>query len=537
MGVETSPHRPVIAASWLRSDRAGLRPDAHPDPEIGAIEAADALLDAARPVLARAATALSGSNTALLLVDHRSRLVSRVTADLTLERRLEGLGAIAGAAFGEGEMGTTALGTPLEVRGDVAINGAEHYLEQFRTLSCFGRPIIHPATRRLAGVICMAEIADRINPLSIPLVRGLVDDISGRLLDRSHASHRAVIAAYQRAARRRDVAVAAIGDDLQLTNAAAAQLLAPGDFGTLRLLLADGAPRTATLTLVSGVVADVAVSRPDGAPHAAVFRLRPRPDGPSAPVIAPRPATAPTVAVSGEPGTGRSTRALTCVAEDAHTVLDVAGAILAGREPDVPALLRACREAGRGLVVDGADLLDERSARLLHAAVAAPAGPGVSVVVVTGPAESLSPAVGALVACCRRRIVLPPLRERATEIASLGHGIVAAVDPRLELGADAADALLSQEWPGNLAELSMVLTEAAGAVLARGGRTVTAADLPAEYRGSTRAARLRGMEQAERQAILAALAAADGNKSRAATALGISRTTLYARIRALGIRG
>lgn len=536
--METSPHRPVIAASWLRSDRAGLRPDAHPDPEIGAIEAADTLLDAARPVLARAATALSGSNTALLLVDHRSRLVSRVTADLTLERRLEGLGAIAGAGFGEEEMGTTALGTPLEVRGDVAINGAEHYLEQFRTLSCFGRPIIHPATRRLAGVICMAEIADRINPLSIPLVRGLVDDISGRLLDRSHASHRAVIAAYQRLARRRDVAVAAIGDDLQLTNAAAAQLLAPGDFGTLRLLLADGAPRTAVLTLVSGVVADVVVSRPDGAPHAAVFRLRPRPGGPSAPVIAPRPATAPTVAVSGEPGTGRSTRALTCVAEDAHTVLDVAGAILAGREPDVPAVLRACREAGRGLVVDGADLLDERSARLLHAAVANPAaGPAVSIVVVTGPAESLSPAVGALVACCRRRIVLPPLRERTTEIASLGQGLVAAVDPHLELGADAADALLSQEWPGNLAELSMVLTEAADAALARGGRTVTAEDLPAEYRGSTRAARLRGMEQAERQAILAALASADGNKSRAAAELGISRTTLYARIRALGIRG
>ncbi|CAM3688234.1 helix-turn-helix domain-containing protein [Tsukamurella ocularis] len=529
----------MIAASWLRSDRAGLRPDAHPDPEIGAIEAADTLLDAARPVLARAATALSGSNTALLLVDHRSRLVSRVTADLTLERRLEGLGAIAGAAFGEEEMGTTALGTPLEVRGDVAINGAEHYLEQFRTLSCFGRPIIHPATRRLAGVICMAEIADRINPLSIPLVRGLVEDISGRLLDRSHASHRAVIAAYQRAARRRDVAVAALGDDLQLTNAAAAQLLAPGDFGTLRLLLADGAPRTTTVTLVSGIAADVAVSRPDGAPHAAVFRLRPRADGPAAPVVVPRSAavTAPTVAVSGEPGTGRSTRALSCVAEDAHTVLDVAGAILAGREPDVPALLRACREAGRGLVVDGADLLDERSARLLHAAVGAPAGPGVSVVVVTGPAESLSPAVAALVARCRRRVVLAPLRERATEIASLGQGLVAAVHPRLDLGADAADALLSQEWPGNLSELSMVLTEAADAVLARGGRTVTTADLPAEYRGSTRAARLRGMEQAERRAILAALASADGNKSRAATALGISRTTLYARIRALGIQG
>jgi transcriptional regulator of acetoin/glycerol metabolism len=46
-----------------------------------------------------------------------------------------------------------------------------------------------------------------------------------------------------------------------------------------------------------------------------------------------------------------------------------------------------------------------------------------------------------------------------------------------------------------------------------------------------------GLEQAERQAIVAALAAAEGNKSTAATALGISRTTLYARIRALGIIG
>ncbi|GAA1095168.1 helix-turn-helix domain-containing protein [Tsukamurella spumae] len=255
-------------------------------------------------------------------------------------------------------------------------------------------------------------------------------------------------------------------------------------------------------------------------------------------MAAPRVATAPTVAVSGEPGTGRSTRALTCVVEDAHVVLDVAGTILAGREPDVPAVLRACREACRGLVVDGADLLDERSARLLHAAVANPGpGPAVSIVVVTGPAETLSPAVAALVACCRRRIVMPPLRERTTEMAALGQGLVAAIDPRLELGADAADALLSQEWPGNLTELSMVLTEAAGVVLARAGRILTAADLPAEYRGSTRAARLRGMEQAERQAILAALASAAGNKSRAATELGISRTTLYARIRALGISG
>lgn len=42
-------------------------------------------------------------------------------------------------------------------------------------------------------------------------------------------------------------------------------------------------------------------------------------------------------------------------------------------------------------------------------------------------------------------------------------------------------------------------------------------------------------EQSERGAIVAALAEADGNKSRAADILGIGRTTLYRKMRALKI--
>ena len=175
--------------------------------------------------------------------------------------------------------------------------------------------------------------------------------------------------------------------------------------------------------------------------------------------------------------------------------------------------------------------------RLLHAAVSGAAGgaPSPSIVVVTDPVESLSPSLAALVACCGRRIALPPLRRRGTEIAALGQQFLDAQEGDPVLGADAADALVAQQWPGNLTELSVVVARAAAAARARGARTVTVVDLPSGYRGSTRATRLRGMEQAERQAIEAALTAAGGNKSRAAEALGISRTTLYARIRALGI--
>lgn len=48
-------------------------------------------------------------------------------------------------------------------------------------------------------------------------------------------------------------------------------------------------------------------------------------------------------------------------------------------------------------------------------------------------------------------------------------------------------------------------------------------------------ARLGGRERAERDAIVEALNESGGNKVHAAARLGISRTTLYSRIRALDI--
>ncbi|UQE74493.1 Fis family transcriptional regulator [Gordonia sp. PP30] len=529
------PHRPVIAASWQRVRSTGLEHDHRPDPILSDVDSADPLLDAARPVLQRAAEMLDGTPTALLLVDNASRMVARVSGDGTLERRLADAGVVTGADFTEAAMGTTALGTTAEVRGDTVINSSEHYLEQFRSLSCFGRPIIHPGTRRVAGILCMTEEAQRINPLSLPLVRGIAHDIGERLLTRSHSDHQRVIAAFGDAADRRDIALAALGDNLQLTNALAAQLLAPADFGTLRLLLEQN-DIPPTVTLVSGVTAAVEADRIPGVRHAAIFRLRPRIDRlPSGGVAAGTP-TATTVAICGEPGTGRTTRAFGIAPRERSTVVDVAATLLAGTPLDLAATLREAQARGEGVVIDAADLLDERSLQLLLAAVAGRSAADPALVVVTGPPDSLSPSASALVARCRRRTTLPPLRQRPTELAALGQEILRARDVRLTLSTDASDALVSQEWPGNLREFATVLSEAADAARARGARTVDVADLPDGYRSTSRVSRLLGLEQAERLAIVEALDAASGNKSHAAKRLGISRTTLYARIRALGIR-
>lgn len=519
---------------------SGVRPEMAPqriDTDLGG---ADPLLDAARPVLDAAATQLSGTAVSLLLVDAHCRMVSRVAVDHTVERTLDDLGVAEGIDFAEDAVGTTALGTPVETRSSIAINGEEHYLEQFKGLSCFGRPIIHPASRRLAGILCLTEVGPRINSLAIPFVNGIVADITDHLLDRSRARQRQVLDAFQRLAPRRDVAVAAIGDDLQLTNSLANSLLSASDLGLLQSLAADRAAlgRSLRLVLSAGTEAEIEVTGVAGAPGAALFRIRPI-VGRSTSTIPPvRPtAVAASIAVTGEPGTGRSRRARELAAGFGGTpvIADVVDDLISGRPTDVTALLRQSRQDGTPLVIDGADLLDDRALALL-ARAAETASASAPLVVVAAAGGDPRPQLTSLVTRCARRIDLPPLRQRTTEIAALARAILAEIGDR-HLSSTATDALLSQDWPGNLTELCGVLEQAANASADRGAGVVDLDDLPPEYRTTSRARHLSGREQAERQAVLDALEATGGNKARAAKLLGISRSTLYARLPALGIDG
>ncbi|WP_244971006.1 sigma-54-dependent Fis family transcriptional regulator [Gordonia jinghuaiqii] len=535
---DRTPRRTVIEQSWRRSALSGVRPGDATPTRLRDIAAADPLLDAARPVLDAAASRLADTDVSLLLVDSDCRMVTRVAFGTAVERRLDEIGATPGVPFGEDVVGTTALGTPAETRGGVVVNSSEHYLEQFKSISCFGQPIIHPATRRLAGIICMSEVADRINPLAVPVVNGIVADIADRLLDRSRAHQRCVLDAFQRAAPRRDVAVAAIGDDLQLTNALAAELLSPADIGALRIVAGDPAlrPTVLPLTLVSGADVEIVVEPVSGARGAALFRFRPvlvPPATRSAPTGAPSQTS---VAVTGEPGTGRSTHAAALAADagGSAVVVDVADELIGGRPPDIPAYVGRARSLGVPLVIDGVDLLDGRSVALLGS-VAVASSQAAPLILVGGPRDQASPGVAALIARCATQVDLPPLRHRTSELAALASTVLTDIDPALTLSALATDALLCDDWPGNFPELGAVLRWGAASCRARSARVVEPADLPPDYRTTSRAAHLSGREQAERTAIVEALDRARGNKVHAARALGISRTTLYARMRALGI--
>jgi transcriptional regulator with PAS, ATPase and Fis domain len=134
-------------------------------------------------------------------------------------------------------------------------------------------------------------------------------------------------------------------------------------------------------------------------------------------------------------------------------------------------------------------------------------------------------------------IRIPPLRERPDDVLPIARARLAAIAARMGrriegLSPRAADALRRHPWPGNVRELENALEQAAA--LCEGAR-IEASDLPESIRtGGSEAPTSSGprpLEELEREAVLAALAANGGNQRRTAAALGIGTATLYRKLR------
>jgi two-component system NtrC family response regulator len=128
-------------------------------------------------------------------------------------------------------------------------------------------------------------------------------------------------------------------------------------------------------------------------------------------------------------------------------------------------------------------------------------------------------------------IRVPPLRDRQGDSLLLAQFLLQQISARLGkptrgLAPDAIRAIQAHRWPGNVRELE---NRVKGAVIMAEGAVVTASDLGLQDPGddpeylNLRVARQR----AEAQAVRQSLAVAQGNLSRAAELLGITRPTLY----------
>jgi two-component system, NtrC family, response regulator HydG len=136
---------------------------------------------------------------------------------------------------------------------------------------------------------------------------------------------------------------------------------------------------------------------------------------------------------------------------------------------------------------------------------------------------------------------VPPLRERKDDILPLARRFLAEAAPRLGrkvtgFTPEAAQQLLRHGWPGNVRELQNAIEHA---VVLAGGERVGVDDLPDEIRAHLPTpvavnGQIRALEEVEREYILGALAAANGNKTRAAQQLKIGIATLHRKLKQYG---
>jgi DNA-binding NtrC family response regulator len=138
-------------------------------------------------------------------------------------------------------------------------------------------------------------------------------------------------------------------------------------------------------------------------------------------------------------------------------------------------------------------------------------------------------------------LFIPPLRDRSGDIELLARDFVAqhnqtSVRQVARISPGAVTALASYVWPGNVRELDNAIRYA---FVMGDGPVLTEGDLPPEVRGEEQGRPLpanippdTGQLPSEARRILRALERAGGNRERAAASLGMSRVTLWRKLKA-----
>ena len=132
-------------------------------------------------------------------------------------------------------------------------------------------------------------------------------------------------------------------------------------------------------------------------------------------------------------------------------------------------------------------------------------------------------------------IALPPLRERGDDVVELAYHFIRNLNPLVGreirvIANPAVEVLRRYSWPGNVRELRNVIERA---MILTSGKELSSACLPHDLRDAVRGGGdgIESLEEVEARHIARALRATGGNVKLAAQRLGISRSTMYAKLR------
>lgn len=571
--VELGAVRAAIHTSWLRSRTWNVRADHIALPYIKDPNLESLLAQTAAPILAQLRDDLHNEPVSIILADSNGVVLQRLTGDPALERYLDRVQLAPGFSYSEQFVGTNGIGSALENRQPFQVFGHEHYAENLETLACAGVPICHPNTGSVLGLLDLTCWTRDAGPLLLSLAKATTQRIEKTLLKQTGLRELALFREYLRTCQRTSGPVLAINNDVAMMNDRARQLLEPGDQTVLLGHAADavgmGKRTSMEIELPSGVEARVSckpvwsetglaggvvyVQLNDVVPRAA--RTPASRSSLALPGIVGSAAlwkrccrdmnghyrSGDWLAVEGEPGVGKLAL-LHAVHQrnrpSAHfRVMDAADCVNINAWAQV---IRQELEAGEGvLVLRHIDQLDRSQLRTLADVLAesleaipdtAPL-PWTAVTVhsLADPGEELA----RVLSYFPRSLSVPPLRHHIDDIPELVPFLLAKLTRGGDLTCSSAatQLLMRNTWPRNVTQLQHVLSSMAQRQ--RSGM-IKSSDLPPECRTVSRRV-LTPLESMERDAIVRSLMDTATDKKQAAQALGMSRATIYRKIREYGI--
>lgn len=565
--VEPSRVRDAILASWWRSrqsnvaaDRIDLQYNRDPDLETPLIRSAE-------PVLRHLADQLDGGQAlSIILTDAAGMVLTRLTADAALERRLDAVHLVPGISYAEDRVGTNGIGTALESGQPMHVFGHEHYAESLDELACAAVPIRHPISGKTVGALDLTCWRKDAGPLLITLAKTTAEQVRQALLTDTGMREIELLHEYLRACRRSAGMVFALNNDVVMMNETARSTLSPADQAALLRHAAEG---------LAGRHEHVDVDLPTGMRvrmHSRVVVSGGRVAGGVVDVkvidagsVAPGDMVATTarmilpgligtgmlwrracvevervfragewVVVEGEDGSGRLS-----ILRAVHQRLHAAGrfTVLDGAEARdarwITEARRALSAADGTVVLRHLEVLDRATLRALSDAVAkAGEQKAVRVLAAVRTGEATGE-VAELLRVFPTTVSVPPLRHHIDDVQQLVPFLLMRLGygGQLTCSSEAMQLLLRFSWPGNVEQLLDVLRRV---VQTRRTGVIQPSDLPPEAQTLSRR-RLSTLESMERDAIVRVLIDSGGNKTRAARALGLSRATIYRKIHEYGV--
>lgn len=466
-----------LLASWRRSEEYGVPLDGVDPAWAGSISTDSLFYECGQAVLAGLHKTLVDEPLSLMLTDADGLVLDRVSGDTSLLRALDRVHLAPGFAFSERDAGTNGLGMALADRTPSLVRAEEHYSAGLAIYTCAAVPVLNPVTGDLEGCVNLTTWSRSSAGLLLALAESAATSTSALMLARSggHAPR------------------------------------PPARGGVFRVQRARLEPAAGTLRTMSTswTEAQAATTR---ALH----------DG-------------QVVAAVGEPGSGRATL-LGQALRAAHPRIRILSADVPAPD-DVEAWLSLwtpeLAKPDTAVVVENVDLLPAWAAQELYArassAVASRSGAsGTLTWAVT--ARDLDSVPAPLAALVGTVVPVLPLRERPDDVLALARWAAHQTRMReIDLTPAAERALLAHDWPGNADELVRVVHDAATRA-----ETIDVRHLPPAFSAS--GPRLSRLETVERDEIVRALADPGRSVAEAAAELGMSRATIYRKLRHYGIR-